>query len=653
MHLAELRAENFRIFGEGADALKLPLTAGLTALVGENDSGKSAVVDALRLALGTSDQEWFRVEDSDFHEGGASTIRITCRFEGLSESDKRAFAEFLTYKTDGSGDVELHVNVSIEDTGKTRHGRPQRQVEVKSGLNAAGPRIPQESRNLLRATYLRPLRDAEQAMTAGRGSRLSQVLQCSAEVRNAGTDYDPNAPVEPDELSVLGIGDFADALLEKQQGVVDAKTAIDVHLAELALAGEEVSAGIGVGGAGASKEVRLKHLLEKLDLGLGGPGRQGLGANNRLFIACEMLLLSQEEGCRLLLIEEPEAHLDTQRQLQLVKSIQAQAEREHVQVILTTHSPNLASMIDLNRMVMIRGGYAFPLASGRTELEPVDYRFLQRFLDVTKANLFFARGVAVVEGDGENILLPTLASLIGCDFSKHGVSVVNVGGVGLRRYARVFQRRTTELDPTPREMDIPVACITDMDVAPNCAPALLDRNLKTKGELGVDGLVSRRAQLIAKASGQCVRTFVSDEWTLEYDLAMAGLDRDLFVAAQLARKEAALADAQYAAVVEDAESKHAEILSTAEELVESGNAQGCSRQEVAASLVYEQFAVQNVSKAATAQYLADRLRSRIEDGDLTPQALRQRLPKYLVEAIEYVTSSAPVGAEDEQLAADA
>ncbi len=44
----------------------------------------------------------------------------------------------------------------------------------------------------------------------------------------------------------------------------------------------------------------------------------------------------------------------------------------------------------------------------------------------------------IVEGDGENILLPVLARLIGWDFMEHGVSVVNVGGIGLRRFSVSF-----------------------------------------------------------------------------------------------------------------------------------------------------------------------------------------------------------------------
>jgi len=74
MYLSSVTIENFRCFGEGPHRLELPLRRGLTALVGENEAGKTAVIDALRFVLGTTDQEWFRLEDSDFH-GGTNVLR--------------------------------------------------------------------------------------------------------------------------------------------------------------------------------------------------------------------------------------------------------------------------------------------------------------------------------------------------------------------------------------------------------------------------------------------------------------------------------------------------------------------------------------------------------------------------------------------------
>ena len=89
---------------------------GLTAIVGENDSGKTVIVDALRLALGTRDQEYFRIDDDDdFHcpaEGGQrKEIRIRCRFTGLTRSDTGAFAQYLTYEEqEGSRVPVIYLN---------------------------------------------------------------------------------------------------------------------------------------------------------------------------------------------------------------------------------------------------------------------------------------------------------------------------------------------------------------------------------------------------------------------------------------------------------------------------------------------------------------------------------------------------------------
>ena len=57
---------------------------------------------------------------------------------------------------------------------------------------------------------------------------------------------------------------------------------------------------------------------------------------------------------------------------------------------------------------MLKNGQVFPMAEGYTKLDRGDYKYLEKYLDATKANLFFARNVIIVEGPGESLLIPTI-----------------------------------------------------------------------------------------------------------------------------------------------------------------------------------------------------------------------------------------------------
>ena len=585
---------------------------------------------------------------------------MRCRFEGLTAKEKGGFAEYLTYEKDGGGHgAILYVNWMAKDRSGVRSGRRFVLSEFRSGENGDGPPLDVEARDLLRATYLRPLRDAERALSAGRGSRLSQILRHTKEVRDVGEDYDPETELkpDPDKLSVLGVGDYASALLGSRDGIKEARKRLNRdYLKPLSFSGDDLTGHIVVS-PGGDNEMRLRQLLEKLELELRDeeapdtPANRGLGSNNLLFMACELLLLgSEEDGLPLLLIEEPEAHLHPQRQLRLMQFLQGQAgiqrpDGQKIQIIVTTHSPNLASAIWLDNLVLVQDGKAFSLAAGETELSPSDYRFLERFLDVTKANLFFARGVVIAEGDAENILLPTLARLMGRDFGEHGVSIVNVGGTGLRRFARIFHRKDLEKDG---QINVPVACVTDLDVMPDCAPVVIGkvkegedwpeqgkRWWRARSDFTGDELTARREEIRAKASGQKVDTFVSDEWTLEYDLAYAGLAEDVWITAHLA-----LADERINAEKTDWNTVETEAAAAFAAL----NAKGLAKEELA-SYVYALFTTgAEASKAITAQYLAERLEARVKEGAFTAQTLKDSLPPYLVAAIEYVTPIPDKGA---------
>lgn len=315
-----------------------------------------------------------------------------------------------------------------------------------------------------------------------------------------------------------------------------------------------------------------------------------------------------------------------------------------VQVVLSTHSPNLASSIPLENLILLDGDNAYSLAKEETNLAASDYAFLERFLDVTKANLFFAHGVVVVEGDAEALLIPILARLLNKDLTEHGVSIVNVGGTGLRRFSRIFQRSESNAVP----ISVRVACLADMDVMPNCAPEILGlvtgdddekwtnprrrwkatRDLADEPDIVAERLAERRKRL-QDSDGAPVRTFVSDHWTLEYDLAYCGLAEEVFIAATLAANDEPLRENRKNAddVTVEAKTAFAELEKSA------GNDRA-----VLCSHIYKVFKSGNTSKAVAAQYLASLLTEESAKKDFDREGFSSRLPRYIVDAIEYATS---------------
>jgi len=105
MFLSELKLWNFRKYGVGTDDIDntapgvvVELNPGLNVLIGENDSGKTAVVDAIRHLLGTQSREWYRLDNSDFHgigENRARRMKIEAVFRNFTNKEAAPFLEWM------------------------------------------------------------------------------------------------------------------------------------------------------------------------------------------------------------------------------------------------------------------------------------------------------------------------------------------------------------------------------------------------------------------------------------------------------------------------------------------------------------------------------------------------------------------------------
>ena len=645
MYLARVEITNFRIFGakeDGGPDLSLDLQRGLNVLVGENDSGKTCIIDAIRLLVGTVTQDYFSVQESDFHVPPGTTkpresLTILGEFRGLSAAEAGALLGYLSVSGEGPSS-EFYLRMWLEAKLDTKRSPSPRRRPVSydilagptAGPDDEGKRIEGAARDLLRATYLKPLRDAVSEMAARRGSRLSQVLRALPAMKDQDEcRWNPDDPDCPPPKTLLEIMKKA----EHDLGQVDAIRAIEKDLNESYLRHLSVGGDVLSGDLSMSAH-RLQSILERMELNLQdvvAGGSRGLGISNLLYIATELLALSpvndEDPEFPLLLIEEPEAHLEPQRQMKLIEFLSERsqrgvaAQRGQMQVVLTTHSPNLASKIGVRDLVVMSKGRAFRMGPESTLLEQSDYEYLERFLDVTKSNMFFARGVLIVEGDAEALLLPVFADKIGRPLTKHGVSIVNVGSTGLFRFARVFQRRQ------PPEFPVRVACLADRDIPPKEAKTFVGDRL-TENEM-TPAKIKEHVDSIKECESGPVIVRVSPYWTLEHDLARTDLAPYVHVAAALAK--AAKPTGKAIPADDKAKTIIGEALAELEQWTTAGAKDG-----ILACRIYEPLHKKQASKAVAAQCLAKLLTIRCAPR-WTELEWRTKLPSYLVEAIDHAT----------------
>lgn len=682
MYLSELKLWNFRKYGSTDDepGLIVPFKKGLNLLVGENDSGKTAIIDAIRYILGTQSYDYQRMTEKDFYKpanGKRTTeLKIECTFSSLSPMEAGNFIEWLSFNENDNYELQIRLKAKMIENRIV--------VDIRAGLEGADSQLDGAAKELLRTTYLKPLRDAESELTPGYRSRLAQILKSHELFRVQEEEDHPlvhffkkaneqiNDYFSEQEITI----EDADAKQDITTTGSKISDTLNEFLKEFFSEGEQNKALFRI------SDVELTDILKKLSLNL-DDNRSGLGTLNLLFIATELLLLQDDSinGLKLGLIEEIEAHLHPQAQLRLIDFLQNAQTKG--QFILTTHSTTLASSISLKNLIICRDNQAFPMGPKYTQLADDDYGFLERFLDATKANLFFARGVILVEGDAENLLLPTIAKILHKPLHKHGVSIVNVGSTAFLRYAKIFIRKDG------KKMKLPVAIITDLDVRPieyyndkNLSAniyCVTDLNISQFKELSRDiefdkiknkvfeskasfedairsvnkkkrlpngfkdgykefaefkidagfigNLKLKKHQQKEKSLSDNIKVFVSSNWTLEYDFALSEL-KDSILKSILAAK----IETNKGVVVNDEvfESLINEEVTDSKEYWSKSN---YSTEKIAYE-IYKPLLNGQVSKAITAQYLAQLLIK-----EKTSNSILNKDPKitYLAHAVEHVT----------------
>jgi putative ATP-dependent endonuclease of OLD family len=260
VYLAKLRILNFRKLKD----VELGFRPGLNVLVGSNNVGKTAVVDALRALLAGHDDPYPRLDSDDIHrpKGGApiGDIEFQYVFRDLDADNEADFLAAL--KPGADGKLEAKITIRYSEADKAGRLRAKRWCgdHEDVGLTA-------DIMENLRGVYLPPLRDASQGLKPSRTSQLSRLFQLLAD--DAGREGINEALKKLDDE------------LKTHEPVVNTQTAITSRHGTML--GPQLSQALDLGVSGSDFQrlaSRLSLLVDAFEI-----EQNGLGFNNLIYMA--------------------------------------------------------------------------------------------------------------------------------------------------------------------------------------------------------------------------------------------------------------------------------------------------------------------------------------------------------------------------------
>ncbi|WP_407267719.1 ATP-dependent nuclease [Radiobacillus sp. PE A8.2] len=494
-YISNLSIKNFRNFKE----TKVNLSHK-QVIIGENNVGKTNLIKALQLILDPklSDDDRYLVE-SDFFEGLDSPmdkgeeVEISIEIKGY-EHNKTLLAVLCDSSINSDpATLRLTYKYFAEENSD---GTYSYQYKIYQGNNEDN-HFTHYHRRFLNMKVIPAIRDVDSDLKNIRKSPVNQLLK----------SYD----IRKEELETIAaeLKETSDKVLNTDE-LIHLTSSISTRFSDII--GEQVDSSVSLETIDLDPSRILNSLKIMMGKGKRPTSETSLGLTNILYISLILLLLedktipsilnedtyiklleeqdsgilpqcyvkrdsgkyvvkeniendsdefyalygfmedhySSNNGFTILAIEEPEAHLHPALQRIIFKDVMENS----TSVLMTTHSPYITSVAPLNSIVHLRfnSNGTSVKTTASLQLEPRERKDLERYIDVKKGELYFGKGVVLVEGVAEEYLVPKFSELLLNPLDKKGIICCNINSTNFKPYVHFLN-----------ELGIPYVVITDGD----------------------------------------------------------------------------------------------------------------------------------------------------------------------------------------------
>lgn len=534
MYISELTIENFRSFKEKTT---IHFHEGTNVIIGENNAGKTTIIKALQLLFDYKSSNKLTIDDfnrrisiTNLKENPPKIIISVTLTESKNEeqySDELVTVSTWLTRIQEPYEAKITFEFFLPERDLDDYKNYMNKLEVEedndywkaiehvflkkytSKIFVGNPDfqnvVQYDDIKRFDFQFLSAIRDVERDLYKGNNSLLKEIIDFFM-------DYDIKNDNEIKKV------DKQEKILErKRRFSSEAKTLINSLQCRMKEGEKQIlkyvdSTGAGIDSSkpsfdGSILDAELYsalRLIVETETGIKLPAiNNGLGYNNLIYISLLLAKMQKDSSGEylgsnakvfsILAIEEPEAHLHPSMQYKFLKFLNENRQKEVNQIFVTTHSPNITAAVELDDLIVvqkinhkIRVAYPGRVFNSSDNEDLKSKNYVKRFIDVTKADIFFAKNIILVEGLTEQLLVPKFAEKLNCSLPDSHTTVINIGGRYFNHFLKLFDTKRSDYAIKKK-----VACITDLDPVRKekkaeksdkkswkaCFPILLDREI--------------------------------------------------------------------------------------------------------------------------------------------------------------------------------